>query len=174
MAPAAESSNRALTVVIVLSLLVPALGVSAILLGSRRARQTRAAEAECPVRLRELAAESLRRAREGGWRPDAGAFPLVFALRVDEPALRYTYFLAPGVARAGAAPIDEQALPPLLGGLAPGVAGVCPACEVVVACAANLDGDPALDVWSVASFERAVGDGGVVDAGVAYHEASDR
>jgi len=170
----AESSNRGLTVVIVLSLLVPALGVGAILYFSRQSTETRSAQAECPVRLRELAGESLRLAREGGFVPDAGDFPRVFALRLDEKALRYTYFLAPGVAHAGTPPIDERELPRLLGGLPPGVAGICPACEVVVACAADLDGDPGLDVWSVASFDRAVGDGGVVDAGVPYHEASDR
>lgn len=169
-----QSNNRALTIVIVLSLLVPALGVGGILYFSRRSTEGRAAEAECPVRLRELASESRRLVREGGYVPDAGAFPRVFALRLDEQALRYTYFLAPGVARAGTPPIGEQELPGLLGGLPPGVAGICPACEVVAACAADLDADPTLDVWSVATFDRPLPDGGVVDAGEPYHDVHDR
>lgn len=35
-----------------------------------------------------------------------------------------------------------------------GVTGECPACQVTVACIANLDDDPAVDVWTIASMDR--------------------
>lgn len=35
-----------------------------------------------------------------------------------------------------------------------GISGECPACEITVACIANLDDDPDVDVWTISSKDR--------------------
>lgn len=55
-----------------------------------------------------------------------------------------------------------------------GVEGTCPACEVTVACVGNLDGDETVDVWSISTKDRALGDGGVVTRGLPWRHVNDR
>lgn len=61
----------------------------------------------------------------------------------------------------------------LAGGVTVGVHGQCPDCEFVAACVGNIDGDPTLDVWSIASFDRAAPDGEPIPAGESYNDVSD-
>ncbi len=66
------------------------------------------------------------------------------------------------------------ALPPsFAGGVDVGVRGSCPACEVVVACIGDLDGDPTFDVWSVATFERTLPSGEKIPAAEPYNDSND-
>jgi hypothetical protein len=70
-------------------------------------------------------------------------------------------------------PYAQDALPPLLGGAAPGVTGTCPKCSFTAACLGNVDADPALDVWSVSSQARTGPNGETADAWEPYHDAED-
>jgi hypothetical protein len=54
-----------------------------------------------------------------------------------------------------------------------GVQGQCPTCEVVIGCAANLDDDDAVDVWTISSADRQLG-GAPVARGTAFHHVSDK
>ncbi len=49
-----------------------------------------------------------------------------------------------------------------------GIKGECPKCEVTIACAGNLDSDPAIDVWTISTAAR-----GEIPAGVARREVDD-
>jgi hypothetical protein len=55
-----------------------------------------------------------------------------------------------------------------------GVQGQCPGdCSVTIACAANVDNDEEIDVWSISTVER-VGSGGQhIAAGVPYNDFND-
>jgi type IV pilus assembly protein PilA len=53
-----------------------------------------------------------------------------------------------------------------------GVHGACPACSVTIACAANLDGDDDVDVWSIASEDRVL-DGGLAPRGTPVQHRRD-
>lgn len=54
-----------------------------------------------------------------------------------------------------------------------GVRGDCPACSITMLCAANLDEDSTLDVWTVSSVERTDGSGNKIPGGVAWNELDD-
>jgi type IV pilus assembly protein PilA len=88
-------------------------------------------------------------------------------------ARRYTYFISPETSKAPSlkeeqrpVPIDE--LPALAGGAVVGIEGECPECTFTAACAANLDSDPTLDVWSISTAPR-----GAVQAGEISHDVDD-
>lgn len=54
-----------------------------------------------------------------------------------------------------------------------GLRGECPVCTITMVCAVNLDSDPMLDVWTVATYER-VGAGGVKVPGyIPWNETDD-
>jgi len=76
-----------------------------------------------------------------------------------DPGHRYYYFFSEGApafspkvanAPAGAVP---QRIPPELRRAA-GLHGRCPDCSVTVLCAGNVDGDDAIDVWSISTADR--------------------
>ena len=54
-----------------------------------------------------------------------------------------------------------------------GVSGTCPECEVTMACAAQLDEDATLDVWSISSAERTLADGERIPAGALFRHVND-
>ena len=54
-----------------------------------------------------------------------------------------------------------------------GLQGECPACQLTMACAAQLDADPTLDVWTVATFERTGGNGARIPAGMPWVDSDD-
>lgn len=56
------------------------------------------------------------------------------------------------------------------GGVEVGMSGQCPACEVVGMCVGNLDDHGAVEVWSIATFNRTLPDGGVVTAGMPHED----
>lgn len=60
------------------------------------------------------------------------------------------------------------------GGLRLGIDGMCPDCDVTMACGAQLDGDPVLDVWSISTRERVAPDGETIPAGAPFAESTDR
>lgn len=88
--------------------------------------------------------------------------------RAEGPLLRLTTDGAPA---RGTAALDA-ALPQLVKeGL--GLHGECPACSVTMLCAADLDGDPTADVWTVSTIER-VGQGGTKIPGfIVWNEVDD-
>ncbi|MBS2031467.1 MAG: hypothetical protein JST54_26435 [Deltaproteobacteria bacterium] len=51
-----------------------------------------------------------------------------------------------------------------------GVSGECPACSMVIACAANLHESPSLDVWSVSTAPRKRADGSIIPACEPFHD----
>jgi hypothetical protein len=55
-----------------------------------------------------------------------------------------------------------------------GLSGTCPACEVTLACVGNIDGDDAVDVWSISTKERPLPDGGVITRGLPWRHLDDR
>jgi hypothetical protein len=54
-----------------------------------------------------------------------------------------------------------------------GVQGACPACEVVIGCAGNIDEDDTVDVWTISSADRVLG-GATVSRGTPYRHVNDR
>ncbi len=54
-----------------------------------------------------------------------------------------------------------------------GLQGECPACQLTMACAAQLDADPTLDVWTVSTFERTGGNGARIPAGMPWVDSDD-
>lgn len=107
-------------------------------------------------------------------------------LDVAPKAGRYVYLLSPegkrwtgGPVEAGATGIGiaqpenpfettefiEGKVPSLLRETV-GVAGTCPGCSVTMLCAANLDADETLDVWSISSAPRTDANGNTIAAGV--------
>jgi type IV pilus assembly protein PilA len=74
------------------------------------------------------------------------------------------------------------ALPPLspdyltrtyAGGAKLGVTGSCPKCDIVMVAVGNIDNDPTLDVWSIATFERTGPKGEVIPAGELFNDVND-
>jgi type IV pilus assembly protein PilA len=53
-----------------------------------------------------------------------------------------------------------------------GVIGHCPRCNITIGCAANLDADEDLDVWSISTEDR-VGPKGKIPSGVPYNHFND-
>jgi hypothetical protein len=54
-----------------------------------------------------------------------------------------------------------------------GLTGTCPACEITVGCAGNIDDDPTIDVWTISSADRVFGEV-AVSRGTAFHHVNDR
>ena len=54
-----------------------------------------------------------------------------------------------------------------------GVSGACPACELTVACVAQLDEDEGVDIWTLSSGDRPGPEGTIVHAGEFIHELDD-
>ncbi len=61
----------------------------------------------------------------------------------------------------------------LAGDVHAGVRGKCPDCSFVATCAANIDNDDTLDVWSVATFDRKSAAGEAISAGVPFNDLND-
>jgi type II secretory pathway pseudopilin PulG len=70
-------------------------------------------------------------------------------------------------------PIAYSDVPPIAGNVKAGVHGQCPDCSFVAVCAANLDSDPTLDVWSISSENRTAASGEVIPGGVPHNDVSD-
>jgi type IV pilus assembly protein PilA len=67
-----------------------------------------------------------------------------------------------------------EVTPDALGELVvPGLEGECPECGFTFACAANIDNDPTLDVWSVGTQDRTTTDGKTIPAGEPFHQLDD-
>lgn len=54
-----------------------------------------------------------------------------------------------------------------------GVHGTCPACSITMLCAAQLDGDDAVDVWTVSTIERSGNRGEKIAGGFPWNEVDD-
>jgi type IV pilus assembly protein PilA len=59
------------------------------------------------------------------------------------------------------------------GSLRLGISGQCPACVLTIACGAQLDADPTLDVWSISTRDRIGPSGELIPEGQPYHEQAD-
>lgn len=66
----------------------------------------------------------------------------------------------------------DEALPKLIRA-AVGVQGDCPACSVTMLCATQLDGDAAVDVWTISTVERMGSQGEKIAGGLAWCEVDD-
>ena len=65
----------------------------------------------------------------------------------------------------------DSPLPERFAGEVPlGVSGECPACSMVIVCAANLHESPSLDVWSVSTAPRKRADGSIIQACEPFHD----
>lgn len=89
---------------------------------------------------------------------------------------RYAYLIAPGQVVApnmrGVEPRGLLEATPAGVRQAVGVKGTCPDCFATMACSGNIDGDPAVDVWTVSTIERVIG-GEKVPAGEPHHDRDD-
>lgn len=54
-----------------------------------------------------------------------------------------------------------------------GIRGACPACSINIACAANIDADPSVDLWTISSLERKGAHGETIPAGLPWLELDD-
>jgi hypothetical protein len=77
----------------------------------------------------------------------------------------------PEHARGPVEALDERLPDEVRGQL--GVHGACPDCSLTLACAADLDDDATLDVWSIASGPRRRPDGPEVRGGEPFHHVDD-
>ena len=74
----------------------------------------------------------------------------------------------------GLEPFDQTWLKATYAGEARlGVKGRCPDCGIVIAAVGNIDNDPDLDVWSIATFPRTGPKGESIPAGVPFNDLSD-
>lgn len=190
-APAKKGMSGIVIALIVLAALaVPCTGIlAAIAIPNFIRFQARSKQAECKSNLRALYTA------ERAYFSEAQAYsPLLAQVGFSpERGNRYAYFAgaegtmedrrspssvpgetdtAIGVDLAkfpSAAPVQASDLP--LEQL--GVEGECPECEITVACAGNVDSDPTLDVWSIASFERRGPNGEVIPAGELFQHVDD-
>jgi len=121
---------------------------------------------------------------EIGFQPDRGnryayflsmAGPLAGRMLAHQPAVAGTRGIGVDVHKFGprAEVVAAQLPARFAGGVMLGVTGTCPKCKFVAACAGNIDKDPALDVWSIASFERTAADGSIIPEGTPYCERDD-
>ena len=55
-----------------------------------------------------------------------------------------------------------------------GLSGVCPACDVTVACVGNIDDDETVDVWSISTKDRVLPSGETVTQGLPWRHVNDR
>jgi type IV pilus assembly protein PilA len=69
-------------------------------------------------------------------------------------------------------PITFEQLPASVAQLA-GLSGECPDCNITMVCAGNIDRDSTLDVWSVSTGDRTLGDGTSVPAGEPFQHVND-
>lgn len=135
--------------------------------------QRRSPQAECKTLLKSLiSAQKLAYADKARCGADFGTVGLA-----PERATRYSYFMGSGAEIPASHPLKAAAqasdVPPLAGGLAPGVYGTCPDdCFVVAACVGNIDTDATLDVWSISTKAREKAGLGI-PAGVPFNEVND-
>lgn len=54
-----------------------------------------------------------------------------------------------------------------------GLTGECPACQLMMACATQLDADPKLDVWTVSTVERTGAEGARIPPGMPWLDTND-
>jgi len=54
-----------------------------------------------------------------------------------------------------------------------GIVGKCPDCNITIGCAANIDKDPEIDVWTVSTADRTSRSGQKIPAGQPYNEFND-
>ncbi|MBS1151048.1 MAG: Type pilin PilA [Myxococcaceae bacterium] len=125
-------------------------------------------QAECPAALKQAwAAERAWFAEHDGYEEHPARLGFL-----PPPANRYLYLFAasgPVPPRHGAPAADDTGIgpdpqhgppEPLLAALPAqvrsglGVHGRCPECEITILCAANLDADPTLDVWTISTAAR--------------------
>lgn len=153
--------------------------------------QSRAKQSECVANLKSF--YTLQRTANLS---DEG-YPLALS-RVQfspERANRYAYFVGAGPMedRSGlevtrteeaqaigvdtfrykdASPITFEQLPPEVAQLA-GLSGQCPDCNITMVCAGNIDGDSTLDVWSISTGDRTLGDGTMIAGGEPFQHVND-
>lgn len=177
---------------VALSIALPVALLVLILIGHGEYKN-RKKQAECPVNLRALLHAERALLEERG-HYSSRLKDLSFK---PERGNRYVYALAREAKFAGST-TDGQADPDanaiaidaadgrqesetilrglpssLAGNVALGVSGQCPNCNITIVCAAQLDSDAALDVWSVSARERRTSEGADIAPGTPFHELDD-
>lgn len=167
--PAAKSSTK--TVLIILGAVALGgcciiSGLAAIAVPNFMRYQQRSMQSECKINLKSyFTGQKI-------WQAEHDEFAVDSKDTGFSPDLtRYTYFLGSGQVvaatnRAAKGSVSEGEL------AATGVKPVVDAKHFTVACAANLDGDATLDVWSISSEERTVG-GVTVPPGQPFNDVDD-
>ena len=179
-APTLKGKGLAITGIVLSGVFMLCLPLPAIAIPNYLRFQARAKQSECKANLRAAyTAQRMLFTEEERYSESAREIGLV------PENSRYAYFFGPEIQTEG----DEaNALPPTRpenlnldtamraitrAGVRPGVTGECPeGCEVVMACAGDLDGDLVLDVWSVSSEDRQL-EGEYVPAGQPHNHVSD-
>lgn len=150
--------------------------------------QARSKQAECKMNLKAaFNAEKAQFAEQNQYDPHSGK--VGFA---PERGNRYLYRFAPdgrlgkpgeaGDDVVGVAPDTqrypeaspealERAVAKYAGPL--GVQGTCPDCSITIACAGNVDGDDAVDVWSISTASRVDSGGKPIPPGQPHHDYDD-
>lgn len=172
--PAYAARKTLAIITLVLGLVyVPVVGIlAAIAIPNFLKFQARSKQSECQANLKSAWSaqqayfgeknEWGKTAREIGFTPETGT--------------RYLYQISPD----SVVPATRSTLPTaaLQAGFPPGLVdllgshGQCPDCVLTMACAGNIDNDPAVDVWSVSSQQRSLS-GEVVPPGTLFHERDD-
>lgn len=172
--PGAQPAKKGLTPLVIVLIVLACLGgccvvgvLAAVAVPNFMRYTARSKQGECKTVLRSIYAA------QRAYFEEHQAFAADWQELGHSPdARRYTYFLSAQVTRgptaekAVAVPVD--ALPALAGGAVLGAEGACPDCSLTVACAANLDSDPTLDVWSISTVAR-----GGVPAGQVHQDYDD-
>lgn len=99
--------------------------------------------------------------------PVAAPSPQLYRLAAEGPL---TGADAVGIASTTAG-LDEKV--PQLVRLHVGLSGECPMCQVTMLCAAQLDGDDTVDVWTISTVERTGENGARIPAGMPWLDVDD-
>ncbi len=165
-----------IVVIVAVAMCCPVTGIlAAIAIPNFIKYQSRAKQLECKSNLRvAFAAEEAYRAEKDAYDTDANKVGFTPSNN------RYVYLFSksgtPETIVEAAHPEKKvsasQALAAVRGINGLGLEGECPACEITIACVGNIDNDDDLDVWSISSAERELGDE-MVPAGSPYQHQDD-
>lgn len=155
---------------IVVGLLLPNLKSARLRVKQLECRDTLISLHAAQARLYAAEKRYTTRLPELDWRPPRGRLLIRLAAEgaLEEFGQGADAARFPEVSSAA---IDE-ALPKLVRGEV-GVRGECPACEVTMLCATQLDGDPTPDVWTISTRERMGSKGEKIAGGIAWCELDD-
>ena len=141
---------------------IPIMGIlAAIAIPNFIRFQARARQSECKINLQAIHTAQMAHYAENE-RYASSAEELRFS---PPPNHHYTYYLS--------AAEGEELSGKLPAPIPVGVQGECPRCSFTAVCAANIDSDEALDVWTISTEPREGPEGEKIPAGKPYNDLND-